>query len=255
MKNSMHPFGSWREAFFYSFLVLAAMWLVFWAEYLFSYKFHELGVRPRTLEGLKGVVLMPLIHSERDFHHIFNNSLPIFLLLSTLIYFYRDIAWKIFSIGWLMTGFAIWLYAENKGAYHIGMSGIIYLLAGFLFFSGVFRKFLPLQAISLFVVFLYGSMVWGIFPLEEKVSWEGHLMGLVVGIVFAYFFRKEGPQRPKYQYEIEREMGIEPPDWEAIYNEKVRLAREAEEAANQDKTPEIIYHYTPSEEKNNPSTR
>ncbi len=227
------------------------MWLVYWAEHLFQYKFHEWGVLPRTWEGLKGVLFMPLIHSERDIHHILNNSLPIFLLLSSLIYFYREIAFKVFAIGWLMTGLALWLYADNKGGYHIGMSGIIYLLAGFLFFSGVFRKFLPLQAISLFVVFLYGSMVWGIFPLQEKVSWEGHLMGLMVGIVFAFYFRKEGPQRPKYQYEIEQEMGIEPPDWEAIYNEKVRLAKEAEEAADKEKRTEIIYHYTPAEGNNN----
>jgi hypothetical protein len=94
-------------------------------------------------------------------------------------------------------------------------------------------------------------MVWGIFPLQEKVSWEGHLMGLMVGIVFAFYFRKEGPQRPKYQYEIEQEMGIEPPDWEAIYNEKVRLAKEAEEAADKEKRTEIIYHYTPAEGNNN----
>jgi len=89
------------------------------------------------------------------------------------------------------------------------MSGIVYGLAGFLFTSGVIRKYLPLQALSLFVIFLYGSMIWGVFPTPQPISWEGHLAGLLVGVFLAYWFRKKGPQRPKYQYEIEKELGIE----------------------------------------------
>ena len=107
------------------------------------------------------------------------------------------------------------------------MSGVIYALAGFLFTSGVLRKYLPLQALSLFIIFLYGSMIWGIFPTQPRVSWQGHLSGLIVGIILAIVYRKQGPQRPKYQYEIEKELGIEPPDFEG----DLRRAIEAEQAA------------------------
>lgn len=61
------------------------------------------------------------------------------------------------------------------------------------------------MALALLVTFLYGSMVWGIFPLRERVSWEGHLMGLIAGIVLALFYRNEGPQRKKYSWELEEE--------------------------------------------------
>ncbi len=262
MRETRLPFGSPVEAIVYPSLLLIAMWLVFWAEHLFLFPFYKLGVLPRTLEGLKGIVLMPLIHSDREIQHIFNNSVPIFILLAVLLYFYRSIALRVFLISWLMTGFLVWIYAENKGAYHIGMSGVIYALAGFLFASGVLRKYLPLQGISLFVVFVYGSLIWGIFPMQQSVSWEGHFMGLLVGLILAILYRKEGPQRPKYQFEIEKEMGIEPPDLEAIWLEKIRRAREEEERlkvqSDQDQV-KVIYHfkkqdgpYQPLSDENHP---
>ena len=193
---------------------------------------------------------MPLIHSPKEIEHIVNNSMPAFVLTATLFYFYRTIAMKVFLFIWLMTGVFLWIFAENKGAYHIGMSGVIYGLVAFLFISGVLRKYLPLQAISLFVVFVYGSMIWGIFPMKQHVSWEGHLMGFLSGIFLAYYFRKEGPQRPKYQYEIEKEMGIEPPDLEGMWLERQRQAQLAEEERERRaKGHFIVYHYVPHTRK------
>lgn len=256
MKQRNHPFGSSFEAFLYPTLVLIAMWLIYWAEHLFRFEFHKLGVLPRSIEGLKGILFMPLIHSKEEIQHIVNNSIPTFFLLAALIYFYREIALKVFLYGWLFTGLLLWIYAQNKGSYHIGMSGLIYMLVGFLFVSGVLRKFLPLQAISLFIVFLYGSMIWGVFPMKERVSWEGHLMGLSVGVVLAFLFRENGPQRPKFQYEIEKEMGIEPIDFEAIWVEKVRLAELAEKEERlrheQDHNHNIVYHYVPTNPEDKP---
>ncbi len=243
-KLKAHPFGSTIETLVYPGLLLVIMWLLFWADHLFNLDLYKFGVLPRTVEGLRGIIFMPLIHSEKEIAHIVNNSIPTAFLLGALIFFYREVALKVFVISWLMTGILVWIYAQNKGAYHIGMSGIIYALAGFLFTSGVIRKFLPLQAISMFVAFMYGGMIWGIFPMEEKISWEGHLMGLITGIILAFYYKKLGPTSPKYRYEIEKEMGIEPPDLEGMYYENLRIEKEKEEQLEREKQEiKIVSHF------------
>jgi membrane associated rhomboid family serine protease len=241
-KQKKYLFGSSLESIVYPILLLLVMWIVIWSEHLFStFDFYRFGVEPRKISGLVGIIFMPLIHSDSDFSHIINNSGPTFILLCALIYFYHEIALKVFIWSWLLTGVFVWLLGKN--GFHIGMSGVIYALASFLFTSGVLRKYLPLQAISMMVVFLYGSMVWGILPMEEKISWEGHLSGMVIGIFLAISFKKEGPIRPKYQYEIEKEMGIEPPDYEALLNEKLAQLKAQEEEERKQLEHRIVYHY------------
>jgi hypothetical protein len=174
--------------------------------------------------------------------------------LTALFYSYKEVAWKVFLSSWVLTGIFVWIFAVSSTGYHIGMSGVIYALVGFLFTSGVIRRFFPLQALSLFVVFLYGSLIWGIFPMDPQVSWQGHLMGLIVGIWLAFYFRTEGPKRPKYLYEIEKELGIEPPDLEGIYLERLRQLEEKENEqkpeTNQNSV-QVVYHITKKESKTN----
>lgn len=226
MKSS-NQFGSTKEAIVYPILLVIVLWLVYWGDHLFPLiDFYKFGVKPHDIDSLKGILFMPLLHSKTEIEHILNNSLPTAILLGTLIYYYREIALRVFLFSWIGTGIGVWIFAELTNSYHIGMSGVIYAMAGFLFTSGVIRKYLPLQAISLFVVFVYGSLIWGIFPMQPKVSWEGHLAGLVLGVLLAFVYRKLGPQSPKYLYEIEKEMGIEPPDFEAEWNERIRLEEE-----------------------------
>jgi membrane associated rhomboid family serine protease len=99
----------------------------------------------------------------------------------------------------------IWLWFGGRPAYHIGASGIIYGFASFLFISGIIRKYIPLMAISLLVAFLYGGLIWGVLPIDMKISWEGHLYGGIAGIVVAFYYKNKGPQRKKYDWEIEEE--------------------------------------------------
>ncbi len=77
------------------------------------------------------------------------------------------------------------------------MSGIIYGLSFFLMTSGLIKKNYRLTALALIVVFLYGSLFWGLLPIEKQVSWEGHLSGACVGFILAILFRKQGPQPPQ----------------------------------------------------------
>ncbi len=117
---------------------------------------------------------------------------------------------------WLFTGFWVWLAARDSS--HIGASGLIYGFVCFLFFSGLLRKDTRLMAVSFLVTFLYGSMVWGILPVDQSISWESHLFGSIAGIFCAIYYRAEGPQRTKAQWEIDEEMGVEIPEDSTLEN-------------------------------------
>lgn len=190
-----------------------ALWVVYWFEVRNGYNFNTYGILPRSLVGLRGIIFSPFIHG--DIKHLYHNSAPLFVLLFSLLYFYRSIAWKVFIYGTLCTGLMTWLIARKS--YHIGASGIIYLLFSFIFFSGIIRKNYRLVAVSLMVIFLYGSMVWYVLPVKESVSWEGHLSGFISGLVMAFIYRETGPQ--KFQYEWEKE-DYEPDEFDALFEER-----------------------------------
>ena len=182
-------------------VLLIVIWGVKIIEYSFDLSFVNYGVFPQNISGLKGIFLSPFIH--KDFNHILNNSYSLLILIGLLFSFYKKIAPQILIWLYLISGF--WLWIIGRPAFHIGASGVIYALAGFLFLSGLIRKNRNLSAISLLVIFLYGSMIWGIMPISQSISWEGHLSGFLAGLLVAVFFKKEGPKRKKYQWEIEEE--------------------------------------------------
>jgi membrane associated rhomboid family serine protease len=178
------------------------MFLVKLIELLFNIDLLHFGIRPLAAEGIPGILLSPFIH--KDFEHLFNNSLPLFFLSVALFYFYSEVALKIFILNYLITGVMVWV--AGRDAWHIGASGLVYGLASFLFFSGIIRGYYRLIALSLLVVFLYGEMVWGIFPgTYENVSWESHMLGFFSGIFLSVLFRNEGPQKPVHEWLDEEE--------------------------------------------------
>lgn len=182
------------------------MWLVFWLQPSSQFNFLKLGVLPREPKGLLGVVTSVFVHG--DINHIASNTLPVLVLGMMLFYFYKRIAVPVVVWIWLISGLWLWVGGRNNvnyPVYHIGASTLIYGLAGFLFFSGVFRRHLQLMVVSALVVFLYGGIVWGVFPVQENISWEGHLFGIIAGVLVAFNFRKEGPQRKVYQWEEEED--------------------------------------------------
>ena len=160
-----------------------------------DWDFTKLGVYPMEKRGVFGIFAHPLVHSS--FKHLFANTSPFFFLSWCLFYFYRDIAPYIFFTIWI--GCGVFTFLIGKPGWHIGASGIIYGLAFFLFFSGLLRKHVPLIAISLLITFLYGGLVWNMFPqfAKETTSWEGHLSGAITGTLCSIAFMKYGPQRPE----------------------------------------------------------
>lgn len=178
------------------------MWLVKIIEVLFEIDLSRCGIYPLAAKGLSGILLSPFIHA--DFTHLFNNSLPLFLLSTALFYFYSEVALKVYIWTYFLTGLLVWF--AGREAWHIGASGLVYGLASFLFFSGIIRRYFRLIALSLLIVFLYGSMVWGLFPgVYKNVSWESHMLGFFSGVLLAIYFRNQGPQKPVYEWMEEEE--------------------------------------------------
>lgn len=189
---------------FYPLLFVAALWAVFIAEQYSDHGYSHFGILPRDVRGLPGIITSVFIHGGLD--HILSNSWPLIVLGMLLFFFYKRIAKQAFIWIWLISGFWLWIggrNSENYPTYHIGASTLIYGLATFLFFSGVFRRHLNLMVVSALVVFLYGSIMWGIFPIKQEISWEGHLFGAIAGVLVAFNYRKEGPQRKVYEWENE----------------------------------------------------
>ena len=236
---------------FIPFLFLLIMWLVKIIEHTFHFSFIQFGVYPQSLNGLKGVLFSPFIH--KDFTHLLNNSYPIIILGGMLFSFYKKIAPQLFLWLFFISGF--WLWIIGRPSFHIGASGIIYGLASYIFISGVIRKNISLMGLSMIVVFLYGSMIWGILPFDYllgthyvdlSISFEGHFWGAAAGFLLAFWYREQGPQRKKYLWQIEEEMGIEPPDFEGQLRQQ-----EIEKTQRQEVPTRINYIITKkSNEKN-----
>jgi membrane associated rhomboid family serine protease len=180
-------------------IAVLVIWTVFWVELKFQTNLNDFGLYPRKLIGLRGLIFSPFIHGSLD--HLYNNTIPLALLLASLFYFYRDVAVKILLFGILFSGLITW--GIGRPSYHIGASGVIYLLASFIFFKGIFTKHYRLVALSLVIVFIYGSLLWYIFPMENGISWEGHLGGFLSGLGLAILIKAKVPSPKKFAWEKE----------------------------------------------------
>lgn len=166
------------------FRVVFFMWLVFFLEYVYSWSFSDFGIHPRSIFGLIGIFTAPLIHGNVS--HLVSNTVPLIFLGSTLFFFYHRIGAAVFFRAYFWTNILVWLFA--RPANHIGASGLVYGLAFFLIFFGIFRRDLLSILISVLTLLLYGGVFYGVLPTDPMVSWESHLAGALVGITSAITF-------------------------------------------------------------------
>lgn len=205
----------YKRAIVNPLLMLSAMWMGFLLQKLGFFSSCFGAIIPLLPEGLLGIVTAPLLHGSFD--HIIGNSIPIAVLMFLLYQFYPLVANKVFVLGWLAAGLLLWMLPPidvmtGNYAYTctIGASGVVYVLAFYLFFSGVFKWNMTLLTISLLVVLYYGSLIWGIFPEEmfysleapSKISWQAHLSGAVVGSMLAFMFRKVGDKKKRFIWQF-----------------------------------------------------
>jgi membrane associated rhomboid family serine protease len=189
------------NAVFYPILFVLFIGLIHFIQFVFNLDFYWLGIYPQKLSAIGGVVSSVLVHG--NFNHLFNYAITLLILGSALFYFYKPIALKVVVWVVLMGGFWTWVMARES--YHIGASGLIYGLFSFLLLSGFIRLNKQLISLSFFVVIVYGSMVWGIFPVKLNISYEAHFWGFVSGIILAIFYRKQGLQKEVFVWDEDEE--------------------------------------------------
>jgi len=195
MNNEYQHFKFTPSVWIVPTLLLIVIWFVFFVENSFHVSLTEHGILPRTASGLQGIVFSPFLHG--NLNHIANNSIPLLILTTALIYFYRDVSLKVLFFGILLSGLITWVI--GRASYHVGASSLIYVLVSFIFFKGLMTKYYRLMALSMAIVMFYGGMIWYVFPdVDKSISWEGHLAGLITGFFFAIRFKT-----PDYQKDIQ----------------------------------------------------
>jgi len=210
-----------KQSLIFPIAFICIAWLLKTFEWGLDINFYQLGIFPLQVKGLPGIITSPFVHG--DFEHLMANTVPIFALSWGIFYFYRQLAFRIVLYCLFTTNILLWL--GGREAWHIGASGLVYAFASFLFFSGLFRNYYKLIAISFAVAFLYGGLFWGIFPVLKDVSWEGHLFGACSGLIYAFAFRKEGPQKPEIIWEEDEHDEIPEEIWN--HNKQDKDADEA----------------------------
>jgi len=179
----------------------AILWLIKIAESLTGTGLFKYGIYPGQLSGLAGIFFAPLIHSS--FSHLFANTAPLLILGTALLYGYPKSAKIVIPVVYIATGLGVWFFARQ--VYHIGASGLTFGFMFFVFTIGAIRWDRLAIALSMIVFFLYGSMIWGIFPNETGISFESHFFGAMIGIILAILLRNHDPHSPEKKYSWEDE--------------------------------------------------
>jgi membrane associated rhomboid family serine protease len=197
---------NFRLALRLSLLFVALLWGILLADSLFDLGLNRFGLRPGALPGLIGVLTAPLLHGGAG--HLFNNSIPLLVALTATLYLYPNSAVRVIPLIWLGSGLLGWFI--GRPSLHFGASGLLYGLLAYVFCGGVLRRDLRSVSVSLLVAFLYGTMIWGVFPIRPNMSWELHLAGAVSGVLLAFVYRR-WDQVPLKRYAWEDDDSV--PEW------------------------------------------
>lgn len=169
------------------FIFIISLWIIWLIDLILPVDLNSLGIKPRSISGLIGIICSPFLHG--NLAHLISNTIPLLVLGSVTILFYEKQALKVFVMGAIIGGLLVWLF--GRSAIHIGASGLIYALASFLIFYGMFKKDFKSILISILVILTYGGLIWGVLPTVRGVSWEGHLFGAVAGFIIANLMNRK----------------------------------------------------------------
>ena len=194
---------SLRQSIFTSTLLVTVLWVIQSAGVLFDLPLSLLGIIPTDLVRLYGIFTAPLVHS--GYEHLFNNTLPLVVLGSALLYGYPRTRLKVIVFAWLVSGIGVWLFGRD--ATHLGASGVAHGMFFYLFVVSILRRDARSVGLMMIAFFMYGTMILTIFPTEPDISYEAHFFGAVGGLACALLFWRDDPkpERKTYSWENETE--------------------------------------------------
>ena len=192
------------------------LWLIHISSVLFGLELIRFGVYPGALPGLTGILFAPLIHGS--FSHVFSNTLPLLVMGTAMLLGYPRSSKFVFPVVYFGVGLLVWFFGRES--FHVGASGINFGLLAFIFVIGALRWDKKAIALACLVFFMYGSMIWGIFPTEPGVSFESHFFGAALGALCAIIFRNVDAKPPEKRYDWEDEPE-EPDDVGEDDNDKI----------------------------------
>jgi membrane associated rhomboid family serine protease len=141
------------------------------------------GIAPRSLTSLPAILVAPFLHA--GFGHLMANTIP-FVVLGWMVMWRRTSdLFVVFLATAIASGLGVWLFG-GAHTLHLGLSGVIFGFLGFLLARGYYERSAGAIAVALTAFLLYGGILWGVLPLQQGVSWQGHLFGFVGGVVTAY---------------------------------------------------------------------
>lgn len=197
---------NFKLAFKIALSLVAVLWLILLFDTVLGLGLARYGLRPGRLEGLIGLLTAPLLHSGVE--HLFSNTLPLLISMTTILYLYPKASVRVIPIIWVGSGLLAWMIGRPN--LHFGASGFVYGLLAYVFISGILRLDMRSVAVSVMVWFLYGSMIWGVLPIRPHMSWELHLSGAILGVALAIAYRR-WDITPVKRYAWEDDESV--PDW------------------------------------------
>jgi membrane associated rhomboid family serine protease len=192
---------AFRNALVPVVIFVLLLWLIEVLDRGLHLSLEQLGVYPRTAAGLAGVLFGPLIHGS--WNHLLSNSFALLILGTALRYGYPRAAGPALLMVYLLSGLGVWCLGRDS--YHFGASGLTHGMMFFIFTTGILRRDRLSIALSMIAFFLYGGMIWSIFPQETGVSFESHFFGAASGVLAAFLFRRLDPLPPEKHYDWEDE--------------------------------------------------
>ena len=183
---------SWARRVIPVLVLVGLMWASEILDLILPLSFDQFGIRPRQLDHLQGIVLSPFLHL--GFGHLLTNTVSLLVLGSMLALSTRHL-WLVTGGVVLLGGLGVWLLG-GPNTVHIGASGVVYGYAAFLAVYGFIARRFGQALLGVLVIVVYGSMIWGVLPIREGVSWQGHLFGAAAGVLLAVWLgrRDRGPR-------------------------------------------------------------
>lgn len=160
------------------------LWGLLLVNKLLGYRLNYLGIIPRTGRGLIGIIFSPFLHANAT--HLFFNTFPLLALACFVLVGGQALFWKVTISIILLSGALIWLFGRR--AIHIGASALVTGYWGYLLINAYLQPSLMAIVLAVICAYYFGGLFFGLFPSEEKISWEGHLLGCIAGIATNFLF-------------------------------------------------------------------